>query len=117
MGTIIDIRTLQRLVGPNLVAQIGREMVTVEDLSAAGVRLLRPNAWVPRRNVEFRLIPRQGDRLDLALAVATRGHVVAISRDHLSIAFAAISDTLARLIRSYADTEESRILANEAASG
>lgn len=101
MAVIVDLREYHRATGGGVVAQVGSEIVEVIDISVAGVRLSRPNASLPRRNLEFRIIPASSVGLDLHRAIPVCGHIVGEGDDHLRIAFAAVTVALANIIGRY----------------
>lgn len=101
MAEIVDLREFHRTTGDGVVAQVGSEFVEVMDVSVAGIRLARPKLCLPRRNVEFRIIPRSRMGLDFHRAIPVCGHIVGDAPDHIRIAFASVTAALANIIGSF----------------
>lgn len=102
MAEIIELRQYRRSPGENVIADIGGDMVAVINISVAGMRVARPSRWVPHRNIQFRLVPQNGEALDFTQAIPISGHVVGQDDDHLRIAFAVVSPRLAEVIEALA---------------
>lgn len=101
MGKVVDLREYHRATGEGVVAQVGNEIVEVIDISVAGVRLSRPLGSLPRRNLEFRIIPVSSAGPDVHRAIPVSGHIVGEDCLHLRIAFAAVTTALANVIGRY----------------
>ncbi len=105
MAEIIDLREFRRFSGEGLVAYIGGEFVDIVNISAAGIRMMRPRRELPLRNVELTIAqvsPRARQ------VVAIRGHIVGVTPDHVRVAFASVNKALAKLILDHQPKADDR---------
>jgi hypothetical protein len=105
MAEIIDLREFRRFSGEGLVAYIGGEFVDIVNISAAGIRMVRPRRALPRRNVEFSIADTSASARQV---VAIRGHIVGETADHVRVAFASVNQALAKLIRDHQSKSDDR---------
>jgi hypothetical protein len=109
---VAELRKYNRFVPDDLFAVIGETVVHVENISAAGICLRRPNVDFTNRNVQFQIAPVVDDKLAMHRAVEILGHIVGTTDDKVRIVFSAVNYELANLIQHYRDKDNAGSIAS-----
>ncbi|MDR3439053.1 hypothetical protein [Telmatospirillum sp.] len=105
-ATVIELRKYRRQISRDLFALFDDEIVRVVNISIAGICIERPAGAFPSRNIEFLVVPRAGNDLDIVRAIPVQGHIVGETGDHLRIVFASVNHALSNIIGCYAEGDE-----------